>query len=635
MFACAAAMLFAASGRSTEAATSGTVVGATVPSASSVATDACTSMTAGSTDFGLMAPGSASITTLDCNVKFGSSNDTSQLRMAQPDGLGTAMWQPTVGRLDVAFDGPAGGANGSFAMAIGTGSDVGSAAVTQPDGMVVIAGTCDGPTNTDACIARFTTTGALDPSFDGPGVPGNGRFTFAMGAGFDSAVDLALQPDGKLLVAGECDGTVGRDLCVARLTATGALDVSFDGPSGTGNGIAMLNVSANDSVDSVEVLADGRILVAGSCIVTGYDFCLARLQADGSYDLTFDGPAGGGNGIFVDSFTAGADLLRGVAVQRDGRVVAVGDCNPTANYDTCLARYDVDGQRDVNFDGPSGAANGGFIHAFSGQDEYHHAVTLQPDGRAVIVGECVAGDYRLCLSRLNPDGSFDASFDGPTGTGNGRFAVTSVHAREHGRDLYVQPDGKIVAVGNCGWPGTYDMCAARVLANGAMDVGFDGPSGSGNGWVDIPMSAGDDMALAITPQHDGRIALAGRCNNATVDVCVISFDQAGAIDDYATGGGFDRDWASGSGTSFFAACLRAVSGGASAQWTTSDPCPASDGAFWQAVPTTSSKVAFNNALEPDPADATAHLRFAMRASSSQAPGYYVAPIAFEVLAPNA
>jgi uncharacterized delta-60 repeat protein len=328
-------------------------------------------------------------------------------------------------------------------------------------------------------------------------------------------------------------------------------------------------------------------------------------------------------------------MVRGAAVQTDGRVIVVGDCPGVADFDTCLARYDLDGARDAAFDGPGGSANGAFIHPFSGQDDYHHAIALQPDGRAVILGECVLGDFRFCVSRFNVDGSLDATFDGPSGTGNGRFAVTSTHAREHGRALYVQPDGKLVATGNCGWPGTYSFCAARLLPTGVLDTTFDGPSGTGDGWIDVSMSATDDISMALAPQPDGRLALAGRCDNATVDVCIVSFDQAGSIDDYVTGGGSDRDWASGTGTSFFAACLRAVSGGATAQWTTSDPCPTSDGAFWQAVPTTSAKIAYNNALEPDPADATAHLRFAMRASTTQTPGSYVAPIAFEVLAPNA
>ena len=252
------AVLVATSARPTEAATSGTVVGATVPSATAIGMTACTSMTAGSTDFGSMTAGSSATTTVDCDVRFGSSNDTSQLRIAQDDGVGTAMWAPTLGQLDQDYDGPAGGANGSFAMTIGTGSDVANAAITQRDGMLVVAGTCDGPANADACVSRFTTNGALDPTFDGPGAPGNGRFSFTLGTGTDSIVAIAVQADGKLVLAGECDGAADRDFCVARLTTTGALDTTFDGPTGSGNGIVILGRVGTDSVDSVALYPDGR-----------------------------------------------------------------------------------------------------------------------------------------------------------------------------------------------------------------------------------------------------------------------------------------------------------------------------------------------------------------------------------------
>ncbi|MCW2928249.1 MAG: uncharacterized protein JWM86_2217, partial [Thermoleophilia bacterium] len=199
----------------------------------------------------------------------------------------------------------------------------------------------------------------------------------------------------------------------------------------------------------------------------------------------------------------------------------------------------------------------------------------------------------------------------------------------------LQPDGKLLVTSACGWPGTFDVCVYRLNPTGERDQTFDGTSGTANGEAGYPFVAGDDIPVAVAQRPDGGLVVAATCANATEDFCMLGLAGGGTIDDYVTGGATDRDWLSGSTTGFFGTCLRAVSGGATANWPTSDPCPTTDGAFWRSVPTVSTKVAFNTALEPDPADATAHLRFAMRASTSQAPGTYIAPIGLEVLAPNA
>src|SRR5690606_21911777 len=81
-------------------ASSGTVVGATVPSATSIDASGCPSQTAGITQLGLLLPGSSTVTSLDCIVEFGSSNDTSMLRLHQQDGYGQAMFGAPTGVLD-------------------------------------------------------------------------------------------------------------------------------------------------------------------------------------------------------------------------------------------------------------------------------------------------------------------------------------------------------------------------------------------------------------------------------------------------------------------------------------------------------------------------------------------------------
>ena len=180
----------------------------------------------------------------------------------------------------------------------------------------------------------------------------------------------------------------------------------------------------------------------------------------------------------------------------------------------------------------------------------------------------------------------------------------------------------------------WDHCLARYLPDGSRDATFDGPSGTGDGEFVYSMGAYYDQPTELIGAADGRLVVAGECANATnADFCLVRFDQAGAFPDYDDAGG--ADWAAAGASGFFGACLRAVSGGAAATWAANDPCDQTDAAYWNDIPATSEQVATTSALEPDPVDATAHLRFGLYTASSQPAGDYIAPITFTVLAPSA
>jgi uncharacterized delta-60 repeat protein len=637
-FAIAAGVAIALASAPAQGATSSTVVGATVPSATSIDAAGCATGVAGKTDFGAITAGSTNLTTIDCDVAFGSSNDTAQLRMRQSDGLGGGMWMPTRGTLDVDFDGPSGTANGAFLEPLMGISDDAYALAVQPDGKIVAAGSCDSGLDMDFCLARYNADGSRDVDFDGPSGTANGEFIEPIGASDDNLRSIAVQPDGKIIAAGRCFNGVDSDFCLARYNANGSRDVDFDGPSGTANGEFIEPIGAgHDRATATAVQPDGKIIVVGSCEGgTDDDFCLARYNANGSRDVDFDGPSGTANGEFIEPIGAGYDGATATAVQPDGKIIAAGYCLTGGNNDFCLARYNANGSRDVDFDGPSGTANGEFLEPIGAADDYLFTMVLQPDGRIIAAGTCDnGGNNDFCLARYNANGSRDVDFDGPSGTANGEFIEPIGALYDGARSLAAQPDGKIIAAGSCGNGTDNDLCLARYNADGTRDAGFVGPSGTANGEFLVPIGAGGDFPAAMSLQADGRISVAGGCENGpTYEFCLASFDQGGAFDDYVTGGGSDRDFASGASTSFFAACLRATSGGAFATWVASNPCPAADGGFWNDVPAVSEQIAYTTALEPDPPDATAHLRFALRAASDQPAGDYIAPITFDVLAPG-
>ncbi|MEQ1518205.1 MAG: hypothetical protein ABL931_17125, partial [Usitatibacteraceae bacterium] len=187
----------------------------------------------------------------------------------------------------------------------------------------------------------------------------------------DEGFGVALQVDGKTLVAGRCigSGVANWNPCVARLNTDGTLDTTFNasGPLPGKRVISSLRIDRAVLLRSVKVLVsgDGKILIATTCessITGAQQFCVARLNADGSSDNTFDGPdtTQPGNGHFIVPITSANDSLYDAAIQRiDDLIVLVGRCG---GYH-CVARLRAsDGGFDTDSDGagfigPSAAAD--------------------------------------------------------------------------------------------------------------------------------------------------------------------------------------------------------------------------------------------------------------------------------------
>ncbi len=237
----------------------------------------------------------------------------------------------TNGSLDTSFNG-----NGKVITAIGNSYDVANALVVQPDGKLVAAGSClNSSSNYDFCLARYNSNGSLDAAF-GTG----GTVVTPIGSSDDQAYALALQPDGKLVVAGTCNNG-GNDPCLARYNANGSLDTTFNL---SGKAITPIGGSFN-AVRALAVQPDGKLVVAGFCLNVGNaDFCLVRYNTNGSFDSAF-----GNSGKVLTAIGNGDDYAYALALQPDGRLIAAGYCLNGSNYDFCLARYNADGSLDASF----------------------------------------------------------------------------------------------------------------------------------------------------------------------------------------------------------------------------------------------------------------------------------------------
>ena len=328
---------------------------------------------------------------------------------------------------------------GTVITPIGSGTDVAYSLALQPDGMIVVAGTCSNGTDYDFCLARYLANGALDTNFNG-----TGKVITAIGSGNDAAYSVALQPDGKIVVAGRCSNGNKTDFCLARYVDSGALDVSFNG-SGT---VITAISSGNDVARGVALQPDGKIVVAGYCSngIT-YDFCLARYLASGTPDVSFNG-----SGTVITPIGVGDDYAISLALQPDGKIIVAGVCSNGANSDFCLARYLANGIFDTSFN-----STGKVITPIGSSNDYGYSVALQPDGKIVVAGYCEGGaNIDFCLARYLANGTLDTSF-GSTG----KVITVIGSSTDVANSAALQPDGKIVVAGYCSNGSNDDFCLAR------------------------------------------------------------------------------------------------------------------------------------------------------------------------------
>ncbi len=246
--------------------------------------------------------------------------------------------------------------------------------------------------------------------------------------------------------------------------------------------------------------SDGKIVAVGTTSIDGghYDFALARYNPNGSLDLTFSG-----DGKQTTDFSGDSDRTSGVALQADGKIVAVGAAdNNTVERDFALARYNPDGSLDPSFsgDGKQTTDFGVAAAAANGRGSGR-----RQDRRGRLAGNNTAGSYAdFALARYNPNGSLDPTFSGD-GLQQTDFLFGAIDAAS---DVAIQANGRIVAVGLASGGATVnDFALARYNPNGSLDTSF-----SGDGMKRTSFGGFDDRANGVVLQGDGRIVAVGAGN---------------------------------------------------------------------------------------------------------------------------
>jgi len=358
----------------------------------------------------------------------------------QPDGKIVA----SGGSMLARFTSSRGHSDASFGNGGAVTTDFFSAAVAiQKDGEIVVAGDSDAQgLRSDFALARYTKNGALDTSFGTSGTV----LTDFDSASDDFATAVAIQPDGKIVVAGFSHAH-GRnsDFALARYTASGKLDEGF---GAGGKVLTGFGPSASGEAYGVAIQPNGRIVVLGS--TTGHKlnkFALARYTTSGTLDKSF----GSGGKVLTGFRHSKNSSAKGVAIQKNGKIVAVGHTHHAKRDYFALARYTRRGKLDPRF-----GTDGRVLTGFGTSIGDACAVAIQPDGKIVAAGSSRWSGYRradvdchgdnIALARYTTSGKLDKGF-GKGGRMDEHFELGSYYGAEDAAAVAIQPNGGIVTAG--------------------------------------------------------------------------------------------------------------------------------------------------------------------------------------------
>lgn len=437
------------------------------------------------------------------------------------------------GSVDASFG------SGGIVQAPVAGAEFLNAAALQSDGKIVVAGFTD---TSDFIVARFTTAGALDTSFNTTGY--NILEVSPVTSGFDRAMAVVIQSTGKIVAGGYSDssgGTTGRDFSFARFNTNGTLDTTF-GSSGK----LLVPIAAStgqDQVRGMTVLSDDSIIAVGRAgSITG----IIKLTANGALDSTFDS-----DGKQTLSIYGTSDSWRSVAVDANGKLVVAGTaynatwaggCNGASIIAT--ARYNANGSLDTSFNG-SGTNVFSIVESPTHGQATANNVMVQGDGKIILaavadydggfgpnacLGEpAMAQGLEFAAARLNSNGTIDTGF-----ATNGRFITSmGVNTSDNQMGAALDGSGRLVMTGYSyagGVTNEATISTLRLTTAGALDASFDG-----DGKRNTMLQAGsNDGGKRIARQSDGKIVQVG---TSVSDMAIARYNTNGTLDTSFSGDG--------------------------------------------------------------------------------------------------
>ncbi len=400
---------------------------------------------------------------------------------------------------------PAFGSNGIVTTPVGPKTDKAVSVALQSDGKIVVAGYSFNGASDDFAVARYNMNGTLDGSFGTGGI-----VTTSFGAGNDHAHAVAIDASGNIVVGGYTFNGTNTDFALARYNTNGTLDSTFGGNGKVSTAVG----TGNDEINGLAIDASGNIVVGGQTAVgTFNEFVVARYTSTGGLDGSF-----GSGGEVLTDIGAGSDAANSVAIQPDGMILAGGRSN-NGDRDFAIARYTTTGALDPTF-GNAGVR----VSDFGLGDDYINALAIQPDGKIVAAGTADNGtNTDFALARYTANGTLDPTFGG---TGK---VTTNIGHNDEAFGVAIQTDGKIVAAGV---GGSFYFGVARYNADGTLDTSF---GTNGTRFTAVSTFGSDGFALAIQPT-DGNIVVVGDAYGAGYDFALARYLVGPAVPSYQPDG---------------------------------------------------------------------------------------------------
>jgi len=396
------------------------------------------------------------------------------------------------GTLDPMF-----GVGGTVALPLATGSnpDEAYALAIDRDDRILVSGYVK-PSSAlpeSFAVVRLLDDGDPDPAFGGGGTAiVSFQDDAVSGTENAQARAMAVQANGRIVLAGNVRKSGDENFAVARLLENGGPDSSF---SGDGLLVTEFQVSRDDAARAVALQDDGKVVVAGFAAVasSNRDVAIARYETDGDLD-----PAFSGDGLLTLDFgnASGIDEAAAVAIDADDRIVVAGSTADGGARSLLVFRLTSSGSLDPDFNGGSGSIQ----ISFGDGESYATALAIQPDGSILVAGNWSVGNVvQFGVARLEEDGTLDPSF------GTGGLATTPIGDTAEARAIALHESGRFTVAGFARVEGTPRFAAAQYRADGSLD-----PTFGTLGTVATGVGALSNDANAIVQQPDGKLVLAGR-----------------------------------------------------------------------------------------------------------------------------
>ncbi len=367
----------------------------------------------------------------------------------------------------------------------------------------------------------------------------------------NGSTSIALQSDGRIVIAGTYNGNSMSCFTAARFLPNGQLDTTFGGQNNPIPGTVIAPNIINGLADiccGVAVQSDGKIVLAGTTNYTA--FSVVRLLPSGELDLTFGGQDSQKLGTAYISIGFSTNDCLAMALQPNDNIIVGGYTSIGAGNVFAVARFLSNGQIDQSFGGQNGQLAGTFYLTETiagGTDDECFSIVVQNDGKILLGGySCIdnnSENSRFAVVRLLSDGQLDEIFGGFNSQLGTMYLTPTISggAGDQCYSIILQPDGKIIIAGGSGATSNQGslnapyFAVARLVSNGQVDITFGGQNGQNQGsmYVTPRVSEGiGDQSQDLALQPDGKIIIGGytREQNGIIHFAAIRLAHDGALD---------------------------------------------------------------------------------------------------------